>query len=89
MGLVFVCLSLFIKIDTGSGDIRMITRENADSSSKKSFRLLYINIAVFVVIVAWGVFLKRFHLMYSAMGAVTGQAVQLFPRIWHNPDQCQ
>jgi uncharacterized membrane protein (UPF0182 family) len=72
MALVFVCMSLFLKIDTGSGDIRMITDENADRSSKKSFRLLYINIAVFLLTIAWGIFLKRFHLMYSTLGAVTG-----------------
>ena len=72
IGLVFVCISLFVKIDTGSGDIRMITRDNADSPSKKSSRLLYTNIAVFVVIMACGIFLKRFHLMYSTWGAITG-----------------
>jgi uncharacterized membrane protein (UPF0182 family) len=72
IGLVFVCLSLFVKIDKSSGNLRMVSEETADSASKKSFRLLYVNVAVFVVTVACGMVLNRFHLMYSTMGAVTG-----------------
>jgi len=72
MGLVFVCLSLFIKVDERFGNIRVIPEETADRASKKSYRLLYINLAVFVVTVACGMLLNRFHLLYSTLGAVTG-----------------
>jgi uncharacterized membrane protein (UPF0182 family) len=69
LGAVFV--SLFVRLTEGSVDIREPERI-PEQTGGHSWGSLYWSAALLVLVLAWGKYLNRFHLMYSTWGAVTG-----------------
>ena len=77
IGLAGICviavfISLFLRIDLKNSQFSLISNGSSGETSEKSYFPLYLNIAVFMLLVAWGLYLERYHLMYSTLGAVSG-----------------
>ena len=58
----------FLMTGGGDGD----ARKKREALRAKIFTPLYINAGIFILILAVGRYLRRFHLLYSTWGAVTG-----------------
>lgn len=68
IGFLAVLLALFFRINPREGAVEFKQLEDPHPP----FGRLYANAAVLLVILAFGKFLDRYHLMYSAWGVVTG-----------------
>jgi uncharacterized protein len=67
-----VLLSLFLKISLQQEKIGVRSEEESVQQPERRFSTIAISAAILVFITAWGLYLQRFHLMYSTLGAVTG-----------------
>lgn len=72
LSLATVFVSLFVSIDRKAENIHLITKKEAGNKTPGVWRRFYISLAAVMVVVAWGYYLKRYHLLYSTLGAVTG-----------------
>jgi len=75
--LVLVIIALItstvaIIVKRGGGAIRLIELDQADVNQIQGYGSACLSVAGLLFVLAWGKYLSRFHLMYSALGAVTG-----------------
>jgi hypothetical protein len=63
-------IAIFVK--RGRNGIELKEPDHADFQTMQGFGSIYLSIAGLLFVLAWGKYLSRFHLMYSALGVVTG-----------------
>lgn len=71
ISLVTAFVSLYLRFNPTTG-IQFEKRVRPGANGSKRFRSLYLSSTAFILTLALGQYLNRFHLMYSEMGAVHG-----------------
>ncbi len=72
IALIAITVTLFVRFSRERGI--EFDRTGKPRIGHRSYRLLYINAAFLLFVLACGKFLNRYHLLYSAYGVVTGPA---------------
>jgi len=68
--LITSTIAIFVK--RGSRGIELKQLDQADIKEIEGYGSVYLSIAGLLFVLAWGKYLDRFHIMYSALGIVTG-----------------
>jgi uncharacterized membrane protein (UPF0182 family) len=70
-GLVLVLMSLFLRFDKETTQLK-IPDAGKGVPVAKSYAPVYRAAGIMLIVIAWGKYLDRYHLMYSKFGAVSG-----------------
>jgi len=70
IALITSTIAIFVK--RGSRGVELKQFDQADIKEIGGFGSVYLSVAGLFFVLAWGKYLDRFHVMYSALGIVTG-----------------